>query len=90
MKSAHAGIPPLLRGDNLVFEDLEKANMFNDYSASKGLPDDSNARLPNIPANDVNRLENIVIRERDVFDASSILNSTKASGPDLIRKCLVN
>ena len=61
---------------------LKKANIFNDNFSSPGLVDDSNARLPSAP--DVNRLENIVIRERAVFDALPLLISTKASSPDLI------
>ena len=41
MKSYHSGIPPLVRDDKLIFEELEKANIFKEYIASQSALDDT-------------------------------------------------
>ena len=88
MKPSHSGIPPLLKNDNLIFDDLEKADELNNYFAMQTLLDESHAVLPdlNMPEN---QLCDIELNETDVEDVLSILNNNKASGPDLINPRLL-
>jgi hypothetical protein len=42
------GIPPLLKNNNLIFNDLDKANEFNNFFAMQTDLDDSAAVLPEL------------------------------------------
>ena len=62
----------------MIFNDLDKANEFNNFFAMQTDIDDSEAVIPELS------LPDIEISETDVEDALSILNPSKTSGPDLI------
>ena len=72
--------------DNLVIDDLEKANLLNPFLTSQSTIDDSDGILPIYLYIDetVNKLENIVSVENDVCDILKLLDSTKAVGHDQI------
>ena len=67
---------------------MDKANAFNNFFAMQTELDDSNAVLPNLKEPEY-RLADITIDESEVDDALKILNSSKASGPDLINPRLL-
>ncbi len=83
LKSSFTTIPPLLHDNELIFDDIDKANAFNDFFVSQTQLNDSNTRLPNLTAND-HLLQNIEISENDVEDILKCLDTSKATGPDLI------
>ena len=70
--------------DNLVTDDLEKADLLNNFFTSQSTIDDSNGILPIYINETVNELENIVISENDVCDILKLLDTTKAVGHDHI------
>jgi hypothetical protein len=41
-------IPPILHNDNLIFDDIERANLFNIYFSKQSEIDDSNSNIPNL------------------------------------------
>jgi hypothetical protein len=42
-------IPPsILYNDNLIFDDIERANLFNIYFSKQSEIDDSNSNIPNL------------------------------------------
>jgi hypothetical protein len=41
-------IPPIFHNDNLIFDDIEKANLFNIYFSKQSEIDDSNSNIPNL------------------------------------------
>ena len=85
LKPSHYGIPTLLKNNNLIFNDLDKANEFNNFCA---MQTDLEAVFPELSLPE-NQLCDIEISETDVEDVSSILNPSKASGPDLINPRLL-
>ena len=88
LKPSHYGTPPLLKNNNLIFNDLDKVNEFNNFFAMQTDLDDSEAVLPELSLPE-NQLCDIKISETDVEDVLSILNRSKASGPDLINPRLL-
>ena len=70
--------------DNLVTDDLEKADLLNTFFTSQSTIDDSNGILPIYIDETVNKLENIVILENDVLNILKLLDPTKAVGHDHI------
>jgi hypothetical protein len=83
LKPSHYDIPPILKNNILIFNDLDKANEFNNFFAMQTDLDDSEAVIPELS------LPDIEISETDVEDVLSILNPSKASGPDLINPRLL-
>ena len=88
IKPSHSGIPPLLDDNNLIFDDLSKANLLNDFFALQTELDDSQATLPEF-IEPVNSLCDIVLGDSEVEDVLKILDNSKASGPDLINPRLL-
>jgi hypothetical protein len=86
LKPSHYGIPPLLKNNNLIFNDLDKANEFNNFFPMQTDLDDSEAVLPELSLPE-NQLCDIKISETDAEDVLSILNPSKASGPGVPVKC---
>jgi len=76
-------IPPLDTGGELISDDKQKANAFNDYFLEASTLDETNATVPQqhriIGQHD---LTNIVISELDVLDQLTVLDPTKAYGVD--------
>ena len=61
----------------------EKSNVLNEYFCMQSTVDDSHATLPPIEIPE-HSLDNIVISSQDVEDVLRLLDTSKASGPDLI------
>jgi hypothetical protein len=48
IKDSDMSIPPILHNDNLIFDDIRKANLFNIYFSKQSEIDDSNSNIPNL------------------------------------------
>jgi hypothetical protein len=48
IKGSDMSIPPILHNDNLIFDDIERANLFNIYFSKQSEIDDSNSNIPNL------------------------------------------
>ena len=70
--------------DRIVYSDLEKANLLNDYFCSISSVVDNNANPPNIPLRTQESLSNIEISVQDIKDILKTLKLGKASGDDKI------
>jgi hypothetical protein len=81
-------IPPILHNDNLIFDDIERANLFNIYFSKQSEIDDSNSNIPNL-LHVTNQISEIKLCENEVEDVLKVINPTKASGPDLINPRLL-
>ena len=81
-------IPPILHNDNLIFDDIERANLFNIYISKQSEIDDSNSNIPNL-LHVTNQISEIKLCENEVEDVLNVINPTKASGPDLINPRLL-
>ncbi|XP_071177472.1 uncharacterized protein [Mytilus edulis] len=88
IKPTHSGIPPLLKNDNLIFNDIDKANEFNNFFAMQTNIDDTEAVIPDLTVPDYT-LSDITLKDSEVEDVLKILNPNKASGPDLISPILL-
>ncbi|VDI33342.1 Hypothetical predicted protein [Mytilus galloprovincialis] len=88
IKPTHSGIPPLLKDDNLIFNDIDKANEFNNFFAMQTNIDDTEAVIPDLTVPDYT-LSDITLKDSEVEDVLKILNPNKASGPDLISPILL-
>ena len=66
----------------MLFDDLDKANAFNNFFAKQTLLDTSNASVPTFSNNDTPMLRSIRITSTLVKDILDILNTNKSSGPD--------
>ena len=83
--NAEHNLPPLLVGNNIVTENKAKADIFNTLFLEKSSIDDQGRVPPDvidgtIPPADI--LDNIIITHQDVDDQFSLLNISKAYGPD--------
>ena len=83
MKGSDISIPPILHNDNLIFDDIERASLFNIYFSKQSEIDDSISNIPNL-AHATNQISEIKLCENEVEDVLKVINPTKASGPDLI------
>ncbi|KAK3101624.1 hypothetical protein FSP39_004973 [Pinctada imbricata] len=81
-------IPTIINGDDEFVENIDKANAFNDYFATQASVDDSNAFLPP-PTDPPHNFSHIDISENDVKDILSLLDVSKACGPDLVKARLL-
>ena len=88
IKGSDMGIPPILHNDNLIFYDVERANLFNIYFSKQSEIDDSNSNIPNL-SHATNQISEIKLCENEVEDVLKVVNPTKASGPDLINPRLL-
>ncbi len=64
--------------------DQEKAELLNSYFTKQSTIDDTAQALPPEPLIQHPNLSSIVIQPKDIIDAISLINPSKASGPDLI------
>ena len=88
IKRTDMSIPPILHNDNLIFDDIEKANLFNIYFSKQSEIDDSNSNILNL-SHATNQISEIKLCENEVEDVLKVLNPTKTSGPDLINPRLL-
>ena len=87
--TSYSEYPPLINNNVEVSDDIEKAELFNNYFNIISSVDDSNARLPQDNFTSDHNLSDIVITNDDVKDVLSLLNVSKATGPDLINPRLL-
>ena len=83
LKNSNDSEIPLLIQDNVQYSNPEKASPLNSYFCEQKNIDDSHASLPPFEPPDID-LNNIVLTDSDVEDVLKLLNTSKASGPDLI------
>ena len=81
-ETTHTGILALETDGVMYISDEGKAQALNDYYINNTSLDESNATLrePEVPKHDL--LENIPLTEQEVNDNLSILDTSKAYGPD--------
>jgi hypothetical protein len=76
IKGSDMGIPPILHNDNLIFYDVERANLFNIYFLKQSEIDDSNSNIPNL-SYVTNQISEIKLGENEVEDVLKVMNPTK-------------
>ena len=90
LKSIHSNsdsslsVPPLETNNKIIVDDKEKAEAFNKKNLEASQINEADAELPlnhNITEN-INSLNSIDIKRKDVLDQMQILNTSKAYGPD--------
>jgi hypothetical protein len=67
-------MPPIEHNGNLVFDDIDKSELFNKFNLTELQTD---------------RLRQILITEKEVEDILKIVDSSKATGPDCINPRLL-
>ena len=77
-------IPDLLNNNMTIENDQEKAEIFNEYFINQSKLNDANRSPPELTEPTYERLYRINITSTDVRDILKSLNSSKASGPNLI------
>ena len=77
-------IPPLIHGTQIASTNEEKANLLNEFFIKQSNITDSDKHPPNIPRVHHNTLSNIQILPQDIIDSLSIIDPSKASGPDTL------
>ena len=84
-------IPPLENGQDIITNNTEKANLFNNYFCQASVIDESNSAVPEairILQDDFD-LTDIFITDQDVKDQIAQLDISKAYGPDGISPTLI-
>ena len=85
-------IPPIQDTKNnycLSYEGKEKADVLNNYFCSIINLVDEHKTLPEFDDRGGNVLENMWVREEEIIDIISILDSNKATGPDKISNTMI-
>ena len=76
---------PALKVDNdLICDDKEKADTFNNFFLKSAKIDDTNVPRPDFTCTVENRLSQVIVNEKDIIDLLKSLDITKATGPDQI------
>ena len=88
IKGSDMSIPPILHNDNLIFDDIERASLFNIYFSKQSEIDGSNSNIPNL-SHVANQISEIKLCENEVEDVLKVINPTIAPGPDLINPRLL-
>ena len=87
--SNNSVIPPLNCSNNIVYDDAEKAEAFNTFFSSQSNIDDTDKSVPTDDTPPPRCLDRIVLRQHEVQNVLSLLNTNKASGPDAIHAKLL-
>lgn len=74
-------IPTLTMNGEYAEDDVQKADMLNDYFSSQTLINDQNKQLPHLDTCTNNKLNSIIISSQDVRDILDNLDINKACGP---------
>ena len=78
-----SNIPPLEYNNNVVSEDLAKANVLNTFFQSQTIMNENGVILPDIqPAQVDTELDKLVLTQQEVQSALEIIPLGKASGPN--------
>lgn len=80
---------PLLDGNDIISDDLDKANLINKFLVQQSTLDDSNASLPDTCPEPSILIEQKVIQPEEVYEILVNLDTTKATGPDGISNRLL-
>lgn len=81
--NSKSSIPPLEVDGTVYSDELDKANVLNDFFRDQTLLDEHNATLPDIPPYTVNNILNsIVLMPEEVESVLKVLPLGKAAGPD--------
>ncbi len=83
-KNNSTTIPTLIDDGNEAISDEDKTELLNKFFSKQSTIDDSLNRLPPTTPLPLHNLSTILISPTDVIDAISLVNPSKASGPDLI------
>ncbi|XP_053396163.1 uncharacterized protein LOC128556153 [Mercenaria mercenaria] len=83
-KTTAQTIPTLQDQNTQASTDQEKTELLNHFFCSQSTIDDTNEILPPCPSSTTATLTNILITPTDVSDAISLIDPSKACGPDLI------
>ena len=80
----HNSIPPLNYNGDIITNDKEKANLFNNYFVSISSIHDNDIDINLQPRimNDVNNFSSLQISEQEILDQLQILDVSKSYGPD--------
>lgn len=80
------------KNNELITDDIDKANHLNSYFASQSIIADNDKEIPsegtNLPRHDC-FIDDVIITPTDVSDALKLLNVNKASGPDQLSPILL-
>lgn len=82
-------IPPLVSEGTVLEDEVDKANLLNDYFVQQTTLDEANASLPATPLYDTNTLNSIVTTAEEVQSTLKSLAVGKAAGPDSISNRLL-
>jgi hypothetical protein len=77
-------IPRIEHNCNLVFDDIEKSELFNKFFCEQSTLDDSDHTSPDPTELQTDGLRQIPITETEVEDILKILDTSKATSPDCI------
>ena len=77
-------VPPILIFGETMTNSVEKANIFNEFFASKRTPLEKNSKIPLLLMNTDKRLNTVTIKKDDIISIIKSLNPTKAHGFDKI------
>lgn len=88
-KSKSSVIPTLFHNGIEASSDADKAELLNSFFCSQSTLDDGNHPIPTIHNHPLSSLSEISISTTDVKDAISLVNPSKASGPDKISPRLI-
>jgi hypothetical protein len=86
---SNAYTEPLNHNGTSIFDDKDKAEVFNNYFIEQSTIDDSGVNLPPSQHTPTSILDYIEFSPTEVTDILSSLDPTKASGPDLIHPRLL-
>ena len=79
-------IPPIHDADNILSENIDKAEAFYSFFTSISNLEENKPLLPPLPLDTPSNLDNITITQSDIKDVLTLLKSSKASGPDGINQ----
>ena len=87
--SKNRSISPLQTDDDLICDNFAKCELINDFFSEQSNLDDSNSTVPEPIDPLYDKLTQLHITETDIEDVLQLLDTTKATGPDLINPRLI-
>jgi hypothetical protein len=87
--SNNRSIPPIQTDDDITHEDAEKYEIFNDYFCDQSDINDDYLIPPDLDGPLYEKRRQIIITETDVDDILKTLDTSKATGPDMLNSRLL-
>jgi hypothetical protein len=87
--SNNRSIPPIQTDDVITHDDTEKSEIFNDYFCDQSDINDDCLIPPDLDGFLYDKLRQIIITETDVDDILKTLDTSKATGPDMLNPRLL-